>query len=58
MSDIALTSILDRCLERIAAGAIVSACLASYPEHATELEAPIHEFPRVEPLAWPAGTLS
>ena len=37
MNDKELTSILDRCLEQIAAGETVSACLAGYPEHAAEL---------------------
>jgi hypothetical protein len=32
-------SILDFCIERIAAGESLDACLADYPEHATELEA-------------------
>ena len=37
MSDKELTSILNRCLEQIAAGETVSGCLAAYPEHAAEL---------------------
>jgi hypothetical protein len=37
MSDDELSTILDRCLEQIAAGETVSACLAAYPEHAAEL---------------------
>ena len=32
-------SILDLCIERIAAGESLDACLADYPEHANELEA-------------------
>ena len=32
-------SILDLCIERIAAGESLEACLADYPEHANELEA-------------------
>ena len=31
-------NILDECLERVIKGEDILACLADYPEHATELE--------------------
>ncbi len=37
MKDRDLTTILSRCLDRLAAGETVASCLASHPEHASEL---------------------
>jgi hypothetical protein len=37
MNDKELTTILGRCLDQIASGETVSACLAEHPEHAAEL---------------------
>ena len=37
MDEKRLADILNRCLEEIAAGETIGACLARYPEHAAEL---------------------
>ncbi|MGE5602178.1 MAG: hypothetical protein ACM30E_03955, partial [Nitrososphaerales archaeon] len=38
MNEQSFSRVLGRCLDRIAAGEPAAACLADYPEHATELE--------------------